>query len=354
MTIEPGERFLTGILEGFYGRTWSFETRLAYTDFLSRAGLNTCLYCPKADPYLRKQWQSDWPAAEWQQLLELSRAYRQGGIQWGVGLSPFALYLDYGPAQREQLKRKIGRLSQLEAPLLAILFDDMPGDLATLASRQAEIVADVVAWLPGVRLLVCPTYYAFDPVLETFFGSMPADYWSQIGAEIPAGVDIFWTGNKVCSDSITRVDIEGICTQLGRPVVLWDNYPVNDGAVRSNFLYLDKLSGRERLPKTLLNGHLCNPMNQGLLSLPALSGLAELYGTGSSDEHWIQEVIGKATWNQLQRDQCAFGELGLSGMGEKRCRALALQYRELPGPAAQEVAQWLSGDFHFDPACLTD
>jgi hyaluronoglucosaminidase len=354
MTIEPAGGFLTGILEGFYGRPWSFETRLAYAEFLSLAGLNTCLYCPKADPYLRKQWQNDWPAAQWQQLLELSRTYRQRGIHWGVGLSPFALYLDYGPSQRAQLKRKIARLSQLEAPLLAILFDDMPGDLSTLARRQAEIVSDVVSWLPGVRVLVCPTYYAFDPVLEKFFGRMPADYWSRLGDELPPAVDVFWTGNNVCSDSITRADIEGICTQLGRPVLLWDNYPVNDGAVRSNFLYLDKLSRRDRLPNTLLSGHLCNPMNQGLLSLPALTGLVELYGMGSSDEHWIHEAIGAATWNQLQQDRHAFEELGLSGMGEKRCRALALQYRALPGPAAQEVAQWLSGDFHFDPACLTD
>ena len=354
MTARPADGFLTGILEGFYGRPWSFETRLAYADILSQAGLNTCLYCPKADPYLRKQWQSDWPQAQWQQLLELSRVYRQRGIHWGVGLSPFALYLDYGPGQRQQLKRKVARLSQLEAPLLAILFDDMPGDLEALASRQAEIVTDVVSWLPGVRVLVCPTYYTFDPVLEKFFGNMPTDYWSQLGAGLPPGVDVFWTGNKVCSDAITREDIEGICSRLGRPVLLWDNYPVNDGAVRSNFLYLNKLSGRERLPGTLLSGHLCNPMNQGLLSLPALQGLVELYCTGSNDKPWINETIGDATWNQLQQDQHAFETLGLSGMGEERCHALARQYRALPGPAAQEVAQWLSGDFHFDPACLTD
>tara|TARA_R110001599_G_scaffold353512_1_gene593457 strand:- start:56448 stop:57512 length:1065 start_codon:yes stop_codon:yes gene_type:complete len=354
MTDKPADGFLTGVLEGFYGRPWPFETRLAYAEFLSQAGLNTCLYCPKADPYLRKQWQCDWPAAEWQQLLELSRAYRQRGIHWGVGLSPFALYLDYGPEQREQLKRKIFRLSQLEAPLLAILFDDMPGDITALAGRQAEIVADVVSWLTDVRVLVCPTYYSFDPVLEKFFGTMPTDYWPQLAAELPPDVDVFWTGNKVCSDAITRTDIERIYARMGRPVLLWDNYPVNDGAVRSNFLYLDRLSGREQLPETLLSGHLCNPMNQGLLSLPALGGLADLYRVDLSNKQWVHEAIGAATWQQLQQDRRTFEELGLSGMGQERCQILARQYRALPGPAAQEVAQWLSGEFQFDPACLTD
>jgi hypothetical protein len=148
--------FLTGILEGFYGRVWSHETRLAYADYLEQAGLNTCLYCPKADPWLRKQWQSDWPAARWRELLEQSAAYRRRGIHWGVGLSPFALYQQYGRSQREQLRRKVARLAELDAPLLAILFDDMPGEIDDLASRQAEIVADVVAWVPGVGYWYAP------------------------------------------------------------------------------------------------------------------------------------------------------------------------------------------------------
>ena len=346
--------FLTGILEGFYGRVWSLDTRLAYADYLDQAGLNTCLYCPKADPWLRKQWQSDWPADRWRELTEQSAAYRRRGIHWGVGLSPFALYQQYGPGQREQLKRKVARLAELDAPLLAILFDDMPGAIDDLASRQAEIVADVVAWLPGTRILVCPTYYSFDPVLEKHFGRMPADYWPQLGRELPAGVDIFWTGNRVCSETISRPDIEAICGQLQRPVILWDNYPVNDGAVRSDFLYLEPLSGRERLPSTLLSGHLCNPMNQGLLSLPALAGLAALYRPDGPGEDWLERVIGPLTWRQLRSNRREFQQLGLSGMGEARCRQLAERYQALPGPAAGEVSGWLRGEYRFDPACLTD
>jgi hypothetical protein len=352
--MTPSRVFLTGILEGFYGRSWSFETRLAYADYLVQAGLNTCLYCPKSDPYLRRQWQDDWPAAQWRQLSALSAAYRQRGVFWGVGLSPFALYRHYGSAQREQLRRKVGRLAELDAPLLAILFDDMPGDLDALASRQSEIVTDVTLWWPEARVLVCPTYYSFDPVLEKFFGSMPRDYWPALGRELPAGVDIFWTGNRVCSDAIAPQDIERIHSLLQRPVVLWDNYPVNDGALRSNFLFLDKLSRRECLPGELLGGHLCNPMNQGLLSLPALSGLAALYRTGGEGDEWVAQAIGPATWRQLQSDRQAFKELGLSGLGAARCRELAQRYRALPGPAAREVAEWLLGEYRFDPACLTD
>ncbi len=354
MNSAHSSEFLTGIVEGFYGRPWPFATRLAYARYLSGAGLNTCLYCPKADPYLRKQWQSDWPPGEWTQLLELSAAYGRLGIRWGVGLSPFELYRQYGAHQREQLRAKIARLDELGAPLLAVLFDDMPGDLKDLASRQAEIVSDVVSWLPGVRVLACPTYYSFDPVLERYFGRMPVDYWPRLGRELPPAVDIFWTGNRVCSETISGADIERIYAHLQRPVLLWDNYPVNDGAVRSNFLYLGRLSQRNGLPRTRLSGHLCNPMNQGLLSLPALAGLAELYHPGSTGTDWVEQAIGPATWRQMQANRREFEDQGLSGMGEARCRELANNYAALPGPAACEVSGWLLGEYRFDPACLTD
>lgn len=345
--------FLAGVIEGFYGRSWTFDTRLAYADYLAEAGLNTCIYCPKGDLYLRRRWQEDWPEAEWRDLLHLSAAYTRRGIHWGVGLSPVELYRNYGSREREALKRKVERLGELRAPVMAVLFDDMPGDVQSLATRQAEIVADVCHWLPGVQVLVCPTYYSFDPVLERHFGSMPANYWTQLGRELPQLVGIFWTGNKVCSEAITVDDIEAIVQKLARPVILWDNYPVNDGAVRSNFLYTNKLHSRSPALRPLIAGHLCNPMNQALLSLPALSGLAALYGNGLFNEDALSRILGPATWERVIRDQGVFEHAGLSGLGEQRCKLLAAEYAQLPGPAAAEVAQWLRGEYSFDPACLT-
>jgi hyaluronoglucosaminidase len=346
--------FLAGIVEGFYGRSWPLETRLAYAAYLRSTGLNTYLYCPKNDPYLRKHWRDDWPVDAWQNLLTQSSTCKKHGINWGVGLSPFELYRDYRTPQKEQLKRKVERLAQLSAPLLAVLFDDMPGDLDSLATRQAEIVGDICQWLPDVRVLMCPTYYSFDPILQKYFGLMPENYWPQLGRELPVGVDIFWTGNNVCSAAIEVDDIQSILKQLGRPVILWDNYPVNDGAVRSQFLYLQGLSARSTALRPLLTGHLCNPMNQGLLSLPALNGLAALYDGKSLDESALPALLGPMTWERLSRDQRLFQQEGLSGLGRKRRMQLANEYGNLSGAAAIEVAEWLRGEYSFDPACLTD
>ena len=345
--------FLSGVIEGFYGRTWSQQTRLAYADYLLEAGLNTYIYCPKGDASLRSRWQDTWADAQWSEFLELGAAYLDRGLNWGVGLSPMALYQQYGKRQQEQLRRKVEYLAELSAPLLAILFDDMPGGLDSLASRQAEIIADVCRWAPGLRILVCPTYYSFDAVLERYFGQRPAHYWAQLGSEMPESVDIFWTGNAVCSPAIAVDDITAINTQLGRPVTLWDNYPVNDGAVRSNFLYTSKLAARSPSLRPHLRGHLCNPMNQGLLSLPALSGLSDLYGSGSLDDACLSRLLGRATWERLAQDKRAFELEGLSGLGSSRCQKLAATYRRLPGAAAQEIAEWLAGEYSFDPECLT-
>jgi hypothetical protein len=251
------------------------------------------------------------------------------------------------------LRRKLGTMAELQAPLLAILFDDMPGDFDALAARQAEIVCDVCHWCPDQRILVCPTYYSFDPALESYFGAMPEGYWHDLGEGLPEGVDIFWTGHRVCSEAISLADTAAIARQLGRQVVLWDNYPVNDGEERSKHLFLDPLRDRDPGLRSQVRGHFCNPMNQGLLSLPALLGLAELYGDPAASRRWIIDRLGEPTWRRLQADREAFVTLGLEGMGPDRCEELAQCYAVLPGAAAAEVAAWLRGEYTWDPACLT-
>ena len=352
--LAGNNQLLLGVIEGFYGRSWSHSTRLAYADYLQYMGLNSYIYCPKSDPFLRKRWQERWPAHIWVEIKELALAYAARGINCGIGLSPFALYENYGLAQQHALKAKVEYLAELEMPILAILFDDMPGSLDALAERQAQIVADVCEWAPRSRILVCPTYYTFDPVLEKHFGAMPQHYWSDLGRHLPRSVDVFWTGNRVCSESIATEDINQISAQLGRKVLLWDNYPVNDGAQRSNYLYCSELAARDSELSDHITGHFCNPMNQAYLSLMALLGLPSLYGRAGPDSDWLQTLYGREAYQQLLLDRHDFETLGLTGMGEKRCHELANLYGSFSGAAAAEVADWLRGLYRFDPDCLTD
>jgi len=346
--------FLTGIIEGFYGRPWPHEVRLAYVDILHAAGFNTCIYAPKSDAVLRREWGARWNNEQEGQLRELASEHRAKGLLWGVGLSPMELYKSYGRSEKETLRSKIEYLLGLGVSVLGILFDDMPGDVPDLAERQGEIMADVRVWAPGIRLLMCPTYYSHDRVLQKYFGDMPEGYWPDLGRALPGDVDIFWTGNRVVSRQVSAADVDQINTAFGRKVCLWDNYPVNDGPKRADYLYLEPLGDRDPALRDRLTGHLCNPMNQGYLSLPALAGLAQLYGTGSLKDGDLARWLGESTLAQLRRDSLLFSEEGLVGLGQERRSALVEVYALLPGPAGAEVVAWLQGDYAFDPACLTD
>jgi len=343
--------FLTGIVEGFYGREWTWEARRGYAQFLQETGLNSYLYCPKADSFLRRQWWQPWPPETLQELRRMAAEYRQRNLNWGVGLSPYALYQDYSGTARKRLRNKLRRIDDLGGNLLAILFDDMPGDCPDLALRQIEILADVHNWSSCEHLLVCPTYYSFDPQLQRHFGAMPENYWSDLGNGLPAEVHIMWTGNEVCSTEIGAVDIVSISKQLARKPVLWDNYPVNDGERASNFLHLKPLPGREPGLAQQIAGHFCNPMNQAQLSRYPLAGLAQLYGGATA---MPENYFSPPLCAQLRADHHCFEEVGLLGMELEEREQLATVYDKLGDSAATEIAEWLRGAYHFDPGCLTD
>ena len=199
-------------------------------------------------------------------------------------------------------------------------------------------------------MLVCPTYYSFDPQLQHYFGAMPENYWSELGTGMATELQIMWAGNEVCSATIGAADITAISGQLGRKPVLWDNYPVNDGERASNFLHLTPLPGREAGLAEHLAGHFCNPMNQAYLSRYPLAGLAQLYGGASAR---AEDFFSPALCRHLRADQPRFERLGLTKIAQAEREQLASVYAKLGEAAAAEIADWLRGGYRFDPACLT-
>ncbi|MFT5482397.1 MAG: hyaluronoglucosaminidase [Halieaceae bacterium] len=357
MITGTSKALLSGVIEGFYGQSWSWDARRGYADFLAENGLDCYIYAPKDDPWLRRNWRYDWPDDHWIQLQALSEHYLLKGVKFGVGLSPFELYNAYDAAGRRDLQLKLSRIGQLRPAILAILFDDMPGDVPDLARNQAEIVNDIVKFCPDCRIIMCPTYYSFDPVLERFFGAIPENYWQDLGAELDAGVDIFWTGNQVCSTTITVADIEEISQTMGRPPILWDNYPVNDGARASRFLHLNALTSRSPNLASYIKGHLCNPMNQAELSKIPLASLARLY-RGEYDPDAARALAiasfgGSKGAELLQEHWRKFQDLGLDMISSEERNRLKERFRCVDEPATREVYAWLNEEYRFDPECLT-
>jgi hyaluronoglucosaminidase len=337
-----------GIIEGFFGRPWPWAERAAAVRFLRPHGYSFYLYAPKADAHLRRRWQEPHPVAEMDALAAFRDLCRAQNVRFGVGLSPFELHLHPGRAWQEALAARLAQLAVLKLDDLAILFDDMRGDVPDLAERQAAIVHFAAERGVAQRVSCCPSYYSDDPILDVAFGARPAFYLEQLGRRLDPAVRIFWTGPEVCAGEFTPGHLARVAGQLGRKPVLWDNYPVNDGARMSQHLHLRAFTGRCAAIASHIAAHAINPASQPLLSRVPLLTLAESYAKGDAYDYLAafgraaREVMGEALAARVAKDVLTLQDRGLDRLGERRA-ALMTRYAAFDHPAAREISMWLEG-----------
>lgn len=340
-----------GIIEGFYGPLWTWAEREQLIATLAPAGYDFYLYAPKADPFLRRRWDERHPAAETAALSAFSAYCRERGVRFGIGLSPFEIFNRFDEAARTKLARKLDWLDELGLDDLAILFDDMRAETPDLAAVQAEIVHWVRARSGAGRVLMCPSYYSDDPVLDRVFGTRPPDYLKNLGALLDPSIDVFWTGAEVCAREITPGHLQRVTGELRRKPVLWDNYPVNDGDRMSRHLHLRAFTGRPADNAEWLSGHAINPALQSTLTaIPALT-LVRSYREGSAYDYGrafqkaANEVLGHDLAKLITDDLLALDDGGLGRLGEARRIALRERYTWHDHPGAREIVRWLDGGY---------
>jgi len=341
-----------GIIEGFYGKPWTWEERAATVEFLAPHGYRFFLYAPKADTFLRRRWQEEYPEESARGLATLADACRRAGVRFGVGLSPYEIFRDFDTTAHEALARKLALFDELGVQDLAILFDDMPGDLPDLAARQVEIVHWAAERTRADRLLACPSYYSDDPVLDRAFGRRPDRYLEQLGAALDPSIEVFWTGEEVCSREITPGHLERVAEQLRRKPFLWDNYPVNDGPRMSQYLHLRAFTGRPATLRGHVAAHGINPALQPTLSLiPALTlpecyRLGDAYAYGEAFRTAAMAVLGASLGTRVWEDVLVLQNVGLDRLEEKEA-ALRERYGSEEHPGAREIIAWLDGAYRI-------
>jgi hyaluronoglucosaminidase len=339
-----------GIIEGYFGTPWTWDARAHVMRFLKPDGYSFFIYAPKADGFLRRRWRELHPDSEAQQIAAFAQACRTAGVRFGVGLSPYEAYLAFDEATRAALAAKLAHLDALGVDDLAILFDDMRGDIADLAARQAEMMHFVGARTKASRIIFCPTYYSDDPVLDRVFGKRPENYLEQLGGALDPAINVFWTGEEVCAREQSSAHLRRLADQLKRKVVLWDNYPVNDGTRMSRFLHLRGFTGRPASIGPWLTAHAVNPALQPVLSLiPALT-LAASYAHGADYAYRAAfrdaavKVAGEPLATMLSDDLLTLQDVGLGDLGERRAK-LRERYAAVDHAAAREVVAWLDGAY---------
>jgi hypothetical protein len=337
-----------GLIEGFFGRPWSWDARRDAVTVLAPHGYRFYLYAPKADLLLRERWQDRYDEADFERIADFARHCRAENVRFGIGLSPFELHLRPDDGWQEALGHKLAELDQFGPDDLAILFDDMRGDVPDLASRQAAIVHFAAERSSASRIICCPSYYSDDPILDVVFGERPPAYLDDLGRMLDREIEIMWTGEEVCSREFSVGHIVRVADQLGRKPFLWDNYPVNDGARMAQHLHLRGFTGRSAAIGSHLSAHGINLALQPVLSrIPALT-LAESYASGDGYEYGgaferaAKAVLGDALAARVRRDLLQLDDRGLDRLGEQRAR-LRARYEAYDHPAAREIVAWLDG-----------
>lgn len=350
-----------GVIEGFFGRSWSWFDRAAYGSFLGAHGYSFYVYAPKDEPYLRKQWSDPFPAERLTELTSLFATMKANRLQCGVGLSPYEAYRNYDSGARKRLRQKVKVLNDLSLDILCVLFDDMRGDLPNLAETQIRILGDIREGATAPRIIFCPTYYSYDPIIERCFGPMPPKYLEDLGRGLDQSIDIFWTGEKVMSSEYPESHLKEVAERMRRKPFLWDNYPVNDSKRASPFLFLRAFENRGPHLADVVKGHAVNPMKQPWLSQIPLASLALNYkqvGGTIRDVTTLacaKDVCGDEVATLIVEDLPLLNDVGLAALNDEQKRHLRKRYEAHPeDPFCREILDWLNGEYEFDPACLTD
>lgn len=279
-----------GVVEGFYGPPWTHQARRDVLDFVAARGMNAYVYAPKDDPFHRARWREPYPAAELDALVDLHRHCRSLDVRFGFALSP-GLDVDAGAqTDREAVMAKLLAFATEGVDWFVLAFDDVP-----MRDGAGAAHADLCGWLRERvegRLSVVPTDYV---------GTARSAYLDDLAAGLPADVDLLWTGTTVVPPTITAAEAEARRAATGEhPLIVWDNYPVND-AFMADSLHLGPVVGRDPRLVSVCAGLLANPMPQARASMVALATAADFlsdpaaYDPERSWERAIAAIGGEAT-----------------------------------------------------------
>lgn len=263
---------LRGVVEGFYGTPWSHKVRLSLIDFYGRFKMNSYLYGPKDDPYHSSpNWRLPYPEKEAKNIHELVEACNRNYVDFVWAIHP-GQDIKWNEEDYQNLLHKFQLMYDLGVRSFAIFFDDISGEgtnpekqtalLNRLNKEFVETKGDVSS------LVVCPTDYT-----KLWANPSPQGSLVTYGKTLDPSVEVFWTGDAVCSD-LTRGTLEWVNSRIQRPAFFWWNYPVTD-YVRHIVMQGPVYGLDTTLTAENVSGLVSNPMEHGEASKLALYGVAD-------------------------------------------------------------------------------
>ena len=344
--------FHYGVIEGLYDQEnqWSWQARHAYAHFCRQQGFDFYLYAPKNDPWLREQWDQPWPQSQFEALHTFGATLKENNVRFGIGLTPFNVQ-ELNQQTRRRLQEKVASINQLAPDILCVLFDDFSNKIDHLARTQADIAELIAGLSTAKQVIVVGTYYSKDPLLQRVYGTMPTNYWSDLGQYLDPRFDIFWTGDHVISMGYDQHGLQQMTDHFRRQPFLWDNYPVNDTDWLKHRLKLYSFTGRPWQLRDWCRGHAVNPMIQPWLSMIPLATLPDLYqqkeqyDPHASFRQALHDVCGAPLAAAIEDNLICLGEEGRHFFSEFTRRRLASTFEafksEREQPFVREILHWL-------------
>ena len=252
-------------IRGTKGWLWLPEQYMAELPTLAACGGNFLMVCYgsmwniEGHPEWPENnaWWLPLPEKKRQAYLQLLRACGEHGVELCFSMNPnlsSSRILDYDtPGDIDALWQHYHWFQAQGMKWFSICLDDISEGVD--AAGQAKTVNAVFARLretdPEARMIFCPTAYWGDG------SGSSADYLHTLATDLHEDVFLFWTGDRVVTPTITREAAERYRTRCKHRLIIWDNYPVNDGHLT---LHLGPVTGRDPALPEVCYGYMSNPM----------------------------------------------------------------------------------------------
>ncbi|MGL4740112.1 MAG: beta-N-acetylglucosaminidase domain-containing protein [Sarcina sp.] len=298
---------LRGIIEGFYGEPWSFDTKKLAIEFLNENRMNTYMYAPKDDLYHRDKWREEYPSKIFNEIVQLKAFCDNKFVDFYYCISPGKDIDVTNKKDIDILCKKIKALIDIGVKDFALLLDDIDYSLKgnhvksfrRIGQVHAKITNDVYEFLNeelfDFNLIMCPSEY---------WQNYETKYRADLNKHLDPNVKVFWTGYNTIASQITKKDCEIVSRDIGRSLVLWDNVPVNDMDKKNVFLSAIKNRYRE-MNKFNHIGIVSNPMVQFHLSKLNLMTFADFmwnarrYDKAISLKNACKKIAGEKVYSSL-------------------------------------------------------
>ncbi len=280
--------FPCGVIEGFYGRPWTFRFRRYVLKEMARCGLNTFVYAPKFDPYHRLHWERRYPSRVLKQFENLIQYAKAQGVTFLFSLSPGLSYDFTRQDHFDRLCDKYRQFYTLGVRAFGLFMDDIHGPSAD-GKLHSSLMAALRDAIPrDVIWFFCPTFYSDWHIRREPNAN---DYLTAVGTLISPEIRVLWTGPTIISRSIEQDCLQEITKILKRKPCIWDNFHAVD-YLPATALYTGPLSGRDPNFRSYSTGYFMNMSQWSYPSLLAMRASAPFlaYGRGSSEDAWSDAI----------------------------------------------------------------